>query len=424
MNVDRRYFDRSNESLEGIEPDEFMSLVRPKIEHAISLDGLELRLNEERPLNVKFGTDPTGPDLHLGHVVPIRLLDLFNRAGHNIDFIFGDFTAKIGDPTGRTEGRQILTDEQIQTNMATYTEQVSRFFDVERKNARILKNSVWLGKLSLADAFGYLQMINLSEAIQRKDFRDRMAKGKAVSLAEAVYGTLTGIDSVELNSDVELGGIDQLLNFQQARSVQASMGNKPQEILMTPIIEGTSGDGRKMSKSFDNYIPVNASPDDMYGKIMSIPDHLIIPYLQAFAPVNEAELSELKRMALENPLEIKKQLATYMVAFSTKSMEKGYAERENFEKRYSKKDYQTTENVIAIEFTGPLTVAATLAAARGKGESNTQILRLFRQGAVRVIQPDNKTIVVASPEELLEYSNSDGQRVKVGKQILQFANSK
>ncbi len=420
MSMDERYFNKNIEPLEGIETDEFMSLVRPKIEQAISLRGLETRIREGRPLNIKFGTDPTGPELHLGHAVPVRLLDLFRRAGHKIDIIFGDFTAKIGDPSGRTEGRQELTDEQIRNNMSTYTEQAGRYFGIEHDNVRTRKNSEWLAKLSLAETFGYLQMISLSEATQRNDFRNRMARGQKVSYAEGAYGALTGIDSVELRTDVEIGGVDQLLNFQQARSIQSASGQPPEEILMTPILEGVGGDGRKMSKSFDNYIPVDAKPEEMFGKIMSMPDHLIASYWQAFAPINEADIQKLKETISKDPLELKKQLATYLVALAANDMKIGQDSRESFEIKFSRKDYMAIEHVPLIVLGDSESVIPTIANIRG--ESNSQIMRLFKQGAVRVITNESSTITVYSPEELLK-NIVDGQLLKVGKTLVRFTNT-
>ncbi len=206
-------FKRSYESLEGIHSSDLMSLISIKTLQAITFEGVKKSLESGAKLNVKFGTDPTGPDLHLGHIVPIRILDIFRRAGHNIDLIFGDFTAKIGDPTDRASDRSVLTDEQIKENMDTFRDQVDKYFNTRTDNVRVHQNSSWLGKMTLPEIFEYLQAINLTEATQRNDFRERMKNGRAVSLAETIYGTLMGIDSVLLNTNVEIGGVDQLLNF-------------------------------------------------------------------------------------------------------------------------------------------------------------------------------------------------------------------
>lgn len=380
MSLTESLYNRSFESLTDIPTDEFMSLLIPKTASAISFEGVEERLQEGEPLKIKFGTDPTGPDLHLGHIVPIRLLDLFSRAGHHVDLIFGDFTAKVGDPTEREHGRPVLDDVTIASNMTTFRDQVDRYFNTRRENIAIHTNSTWLGRMSLAEAFGYLQSINLTEATQRKDFRDRMHHGQAVSLAETIYGTLMGIDSVELKTDVEIGGIDQLLNFQQTRTVQRSQGQRAEEIIMTPIIEGTSGDGRKMSKSYGNYVPVMADPDEIFGKIMSIPDTLIVPYLKAFAPVFDREIDELERAVKVSPFELKKQLGTYMVGISSSNYEQGLETRENFERRFSDKE-------VSSEDATPLVATESLLDTlmqSGDFKSLSELRRLAKQGAIKV----------------------------------------
>jgi tyrosyl-tRNA synthetase len=258
--------------------------------------------------------------------------------------------------------------------------------------------------MTLDRVFGFLQSINLTEATQRKDFRDRMQHGQAVSLAETIYGTLMGIDSVELKTDIEIGGIDQLLNFQQTRTVQRSQGQKAEEIIMTPIIEGTSGDGRKMSKSYGNYVPVMASSEEIFGKIMSIPDTLIVPYLKAFAPIYKKEVFRLEEEARSNPLELKKQLGSYMVSIAASCTADGLEARENFERRFSSR-------VITAEDAKPLNIANNLLNTlmqSGDFNSLAEIRRLAQQGGIKI----NGTKI--SPEELME-SHESGSIVSVGK---------
>lgn len=400
------YFEKNKESLGGITPDEFVDLVEPKLEYDLSLEHIKERLDNNETLRVKMGIDPTGPDVHIGHAVPIRVLDLFSRAGHDIDLIFGDFTAKIGDPSGRDSARKVLTDDEIAANVASYREQVQNFFDTSAENVRIHRNSTWLGRMALHETFEYLQMVNLSEATQRKDFRERMQKGSAVTLAEAMYGTLQGIDSVHLQSDVELGGIDQLLNVQQARSVQRSRGQNPEDILLTPIIEGTSGDGRKMSKSYDNYVATTASADDVFGKIMSIPDTLIVPYAVAFAPVSKQDIQGLTITAQDSPLEIKKQLATYLAATSTGSLEQGELARENFERRFSRKEISRND-LTEIAITPQNSVLSALISTGGF-KSNSEVRRLAAGGGIKL---DGQKL---TEDELLQQVD-EGQTILVGK---------
>ncbi|PJE65161.1 tyrosine--tRNA ligase [Candidatus Saccharibacteria bacterium CG10_big_fil_rev_8_21_14_0_10_47_8] len=405
MTSGERFYERSFESLEGIPTDEFMSLLRVKTEKAITFDRIEARLQDGEPLNIKFGTDPTGPDLHLGHIVPIRVLDLFSRANHNIDLIFGDFTAKVGDPSGRKDGRPALTDEKIAENMSTFQDQVNKYFDTKRENVNIHANSVWLGRMALADVFGYFAAINLTEATQRNDFRERMQKGESVSLAETVYGTLMGIDSVHLDTDIEVGGLDQLLNFQQARTVQKASGQTAEEIIMTPILEGTSGDGHKMSKSFDNYVPVSAEPGEVFGKIMSIPDSLIIPYLKAYAPLYQSDLAAIELTTAEQPLEMKKQLATYMAAISSANYDSGVQAREKFERRFAAKNISEAD-ATTLSFQNKNLTDTLLSS--GDFKSRSELRRLAEQGGIKI----NGTKITA--DDLNELPAS-GSLVTVGK---------
>ena len=376
------FFNKGKESLIGISSNELVGLLQPKIEYPGSLESLQERLDTGEKLNVKLGIDPTGPDIHIGHIVPVKVLDLFSRAGHNIDLIFGDFTAKIGDPTARTNSRRVITDDMILSNMATYREQVNHYMDTTAPNIRIHRNSQWLGSMMLSEMFSYLQAVNLTEATQRKDFRDRMERGAAVSLAEVVYGTLMGIDSVKLNTDIELGGIDQLLNVQQARMVQKKAGQKAEEILLTPIIEGTAGDGRKMSKSFDNYISAATEPKDMFGKIMSMPDNLILPYIKAYAPVSSAEIAELEDEIYTSPMESKKQLATYMAATISDNLDTGMAAREDFERRFSRRQLDESDSK-AIAITEDDTLISALMRS-GDFKSKNDLRRIAGQGGIRI----------------------------------------
>jgi tyrosyl-tRNA synthetase len=400
------YFERNRDSLVGISSDEFVDLVKPKLEYDLSLDHVKERLDNNEILRVKMGIDPTGPNVHIGHAVPLRVLDLFRRTGHEIDLIFGDFTAKIGDPSGRDSARKVLTDEEIAVNVASYREQVQNFFDTNAESVRIHHNSMWLGRMALHETFEYLQMVNLSEATQRKDFRERIQKGSAVTLAEAMYGTLQGIDSVHLHSDVEIGGIDQLLNVQQARNVQRNREQNPEDILLTPIIEGTSGDGRKMSKSYGNYITTTASADNIFGKIMSIPDTLIVPYVVAFAPVSRQDIQDITTTAQGSPLEIKKQLATYLAATSTGSLEQGFLARENFERRFSRKEINSGDLNEIIVNTEDSVLSALI--ATGGFKSNNEVRRLAAGGGIRL---NGQKI---TEDELLKQVD-EGQIILVGK---------
>jgi tyrosyl-tRNA synthetase len=406
MSFSEDKFRESYVSLEGATPDELIAYIEPKAEQVSSFDSIRKRLSSEEPLNVKFGTDPTGPDLHIGHLVPIRILDIFSRANHNIDLIFGDFTAKVGDPSGRSSERPLLTDEKIAENVSTFRAQVDKYFDTNADNVHVSHNSEWLKDIPFSTIFGYMQEVNLSMAMQRRDFRSRALGGKSVSLAEAFYGTMMGIDSEVLKTDIEIGGIDQLLNFQQGRDVQRNRGQEPEDVIMTPILEGTSGGGLKMSKSLGNFVPLRAEASEIYGKMMSIPDDLVDKYIRAFAPVQQSELEQIRKDITSDPLEMKKQLATYMAALSTSSLETGMEERENFERRFAKKILSEEDLAILPAHSDSLIDALI---ATGTYKSRGDIRRLARQGAIKI---DGQKV---GEESLFAAMPATDSIVKVGK---------
>lgn len=394
---DQKFFDRINESWEGISTEDFLSYLTPKAQQIITVQSLTALLEEKRKLKVKFGIDPTGFDVHLGHLVPVMILHQFLRAGHSVDFVLGDFTARIGDPAGRETSRAPLTQEQIEANQATYTKQISRFINVSKLSVR--KNSEWLSSMTLEKLLPVLQSISMTEAVQREDFRARFKNDQAVSIAEATYGVLMGLDSVALETDIELGGIDQLLNFQQCRAVQTHFGQKEEVVITTPILEGTSGDGRKMSKSFNNYIAATAPVSEKFGKIMSIPDNLILSYFKSFADIRAQEIEEMTSAIAENPFEMKKQLASFIVGLETGSLENGYIERENFESKFS--DVKITEKDVQ-----KITVSAGVQLfdalfSTGVFESKAELRRLFEQNAVRQVNEES-VLSVDTPVDQIE----------------------
>ncbi|MBA4496434.1 tyrosine--tRNA ligase [Paenactinomyces guangxiensis] len=401
---DQLFFDRSLESWEGINADEFIGFIRPKCQEILTVEELKKTLEEKEKLRVKLGIDPTGSDIHLGHVVPILLLNQFVKAGHQVDFIIGDFTARIGDPSGRETSRKTLSTEEILENTKTYKDQIAKYINVDK--IHIHYNSQWLNSVSLPDIFSIFQQINLAEATQRNDFRKRMENNQGVSLAEVCYGVLMGLDSVNLNSDIELGGIDQLLNFQQCRKIMEMHGMKEEVILMTPILEGTTGDGRKMSKSFNNYIAVNASLEDKFGKIMSIPDNLIFQYFRSFADVHEREIEFLQQFITDHPLEAKKQLGAFLVALETKNLADGLQEREHFERKYSKREI-IEEDCINLQTAAGETFFNVLFESR-QFKSKSELRRMFNQQGVRI---------VSEPEQILKLEDAikESCMVRVGK---------
>jgi tyrosyl-tRNA synthetase len=376
---DEKLFERINQSWEGMEADEFIGFLRPKIKDVLTEEEFRNRLKNGGKLRVKFGIDPTARDIHLGHIVPILVLRQFVQAGHHVDFIIGDFTARIGDPSGRDTARTPLTTENIVANQLTYQEQIGKYLDMSKISVH--KNSDWLLGVSLDKFFAILQSLNLAQATQREDFRSRARNQQGVSLAEVCYGVLMGIDSVQLNSDIEIGGIDQLLNFQQCRTVMSACGLKEEVVLTTPILEGIAGDGKKMSKSYGNYIAVNASLEDKFGKIMSIPDRLILDYFCLFTLIKESEVPELKQFIAANPLEAKKQLATLVVAWETSNLDLARSERERFERKFSERVIQD-EDITTLKVKAGETLLNALFSS-GKFNSRSELRRLFSENAIK-----------------------------------------
>jgi tyrosyl-tRNA synthetase len=389
QHFEKLFFERLSESWKDISSEELMSFLSVKCQEIITKEELKKLLDEKRELNIKFGIDPTGSDVHLGHIVPIMLLRQFLRAGHHIDLVIGDFTAKVGDPSGRESARMALTSEMIEENMKTYSAQIGRFIDISALNVH--HNSSWLASKSLAGYFSVIQKISLAEVMQREDFRSRNKNTEGVSLAEASYGVLMGFDSVELKTDIELGGEDQLLNFMQCRVVLKANGMKEEVAMTTPILEGTAGDGKKMSKSFGNYIAVTASSEDKFGKIMSIPDSLILSYFKAFADVNEKDLEGLENFIAESPLEAKKQLGVFLISLETGKLEDGETERVNFERKFSKGTI-TDADAMPLQAEASTKLFDALVAS-GQFESKSEVRRLFEQEAVRLIDGDDEKIL-------------------------------
>jgi tyrosyl-tRNA synthetase len=293
--------------------DEQMDLLEKGAAEIIRLSDLRERLDESRntgrPLRVKAGFDPTAPDLHLGHTVLMRKLRHFQQLGHTVIFMIGDFTSLIGDPTGRNATRKPLTLEQIQVNAATYKQQVFRILDADKTEVRY--NSEWLGKLGYEGTIRLTAHFTVSQMLERDDFSKRFNAEQPISLHELLYPVMQGYDSVALECDVELGGTDQRFNLLCGRELQRHYGQKPQIVLMTPILEGLDG-VQKMSKSLGNAIGINEPPAEMYGKLMSINDELMWKYFVFLTDLRLSELELLKAEVLAgklHPMEAKKRLA-------------------------------------------------------------------------------------------------------------------
>src|SRR5918994_1512829 len=258
----------------------------------IPREGLEQKLAEGRPLRVKLGVDPSRPDLTLGHAVVLRTLRRFQEAGHVAVLIVGDFTARIGDPSGRSETRPMLSEEEIDHNARTYLDQAGKVIDVGA--AELHRNSEWLGALDITEVIRLASTATVAQMLERDDFQDRYRQGRPISVVELLYPLFQGYDSVAVRADVEVGGTDQTFNLLMGREVQQAYGQARQVVLTLPLLEGTDG-VRKMSKSLDNYVGLTEAPDDMFGKLMRIPDHLIAKFLRLATDLSPEEIDGVER---------------------------------------------------------------------------------------------------------------------------------
>lgn len=321
-------------------------------------------------LRIKAGFDPTAPDIHLGHLVLLRKLRQFQDMGHQVFFLIGDFTARIGDPAGCNQTRPMLEKSAVEKNAKTYEEQVSKILDPRR--TEVVLNSSWLGHLAAEEVLSLLARSSVAQMLARADFKKRFDEGKEISLLEFVYPLLQGYDSVHLKADVELGGCDQKFNLLMGRQLQEAYGQDPQVVIMTPLLEGTDG-VQKMSKSLGNYIGIQEPPDEIFGKLMSISDELMFRYYEV---LTDFDLQETRAL---HPKEAKIRLAFEMVKrlYAEEDAEKA---RRHFEKVFSRK--QSPERM--AEYKQEKTQASLVDILIGNGlvTSKREFQRLLEQGAI------------------------------------------
>ena len=333
--------------------DEQMDLLEKGAAEIIRVSDLRERLEESRktgrPLRIKAGFDPTAPDLHLGHTVLMRKLRHFQQLGHTVIFLVGDFTSLIGDPTGRNVTRKPLTREQIDENAVTYKEQVFKILDERATEVRY--NSEWLGKLGYEDTIRLTAHFTVSQMLERDEFHKRFQAEQPISLHELLYPVMQGYDSVCLECDVELGGTDQKFNLLCGRELQRNYGQKPQIVLMTPILEGLDG-VQKMSKSLGNAIGINEPPAEMYGKLMSISDELMWKYWLLLTDLKQSEVEALKAEVSAgklHPMEAKKRLARTITA-DFHGDEAAMAADENWAKMFQQKETAEDLEEVAVAY--------------------------------------------------------------------------
>ncbi len=292
-----------------LSPETLDTIVNRGVSDIISREEFLRLLQSGRPLRLKMGFDPSRPDIHLGHVVGLRKLRQLQDLGHQVILIVGDWTAQIGDPSGQSATRPMLTHEQVMENAQSYLRQFFKVVDEDR--AQVVEQSEWFGKFTLADVIGLTGRFTVAQFLQRADFAHRFAEQRPIALTELLYPLLQAYDSVAIESDVEFGGTDQMFNLLVGRELQGMMGQTPQQCFMMPILVGTDG-VQKMSKSLDNYVAVDERPEDMYGKIMSIDDGQIARYFELLTDLPAAALTDLERDIAQdsvNPMQHKKRLA-------------------------------------------------------------------------------------------------------------------
>jgi tyrosyl-tRNA synthetase len=312
--------------------------LRAGAQQIIPEDEFKKKLESGKKLRIKLGMDPTAPDLHLGHAVVLSKLKQFQDLGHHVLFLIGDFTARIGDPTGRSKTRPPLSDEQIKHNTKTYFDQVCRILDPARVEVRF--NSEWLDQLSSRDWVTLCGKVTLARLIEREDFATRMAEHQSIGFHELLYPLMQGYDSVALHADIELGGTDQTFNLLMGRYLQEHYGQEPQAVLTLPLLEGLDGVA-KMSKSFGNAIGLTEPADQAYGKLMSISDDLMWRYYHVLLHKTEKEIEALKQAVASgqaHPMELKKAMA-FAIIERFWSKEEAVEAQRVFEELFQKKDY-------------------------------------------------------------------------------------
>jgi tyrosyl-tRNA synthetase len=335
---------------------------------------LRLRLERGESLRVKLGLDPTAPDLHVGHLVPLDVLREFQDDGHTVVLIVGDFTAMIGDPSGRSETRPILTREQVDAAARTYLEQIHLVLDRERLEVR--RNSEWLGEMKGADVLRLLGKATLQQVLQREDFADRLKAGTPIGAHEILYPFNQAYDSVAIDADVEIGGTDQLFNLLFGREIQKAYGQEPQDIAVFPLVEGTDG-SMKMGKSLGNYIGLTESPEEIYGKTMSIPDTLTEKYLRL---VSGLSADEIERVLALKPRDAKAALARRLVK-RLHGEEAAARAESDFELKFRKRE--APEEIPEFETGFPIRLIEAMVKS-GLVKSNAEAKRLIEQRGVKV----------------------------------------
>ena len=391
----------------------FATILKRGVAEVITEPELMKLLNSGRSLTLKQGFDPSAPDIHLGHVVGLRKLRQFQELGHKVTLIVGDWTARIGDPSGQSATRPMLSPDEIKSNAQTYMEQ---FFNVVDKNKTELRwQSEWFSNFSLDDVIRLTRKFTIAQLLAREDFNKRYNSGNPISLTEMLYPLLQGYDSVAIRADVEFGGMDQKFNCLVGRELQQSTGQPPQQIFLVPLLVGTDGH-LKMSKSLNNHIGITEPPREIYGKVMSIPDSLIVDYFELVTDVPEQEIDNFReqlKTPSANAMNLKKRLA-YEIVRQFHGKQAADRAQEYFERRHQARELHKVDVGIKVK----VSVEAIHRRHMPKwlvnnkfANSISEAKRLLAQGAVQIIKPDGTRQVVKDENIEIE----PGDRIKVGK---------
>ncbi len=364
-----------------MEPEKQLEILKRNVVDLVSEEELLERLKEGRPLRVKLGVDPSRPDLHLGHAVVLRKLRQFQDLGHRVVLIIGDFTARIGDPSGRSVTRPMLTKEEVLENAKTYQEQAFKILDPEKTELRF--NGEWLDKMTFADVIILASKYTVARMLERDDFEKRYKEGIPIAISEFLYPLAQAYDSVAIEADIEMGGTDQYFNLIVGRKIQEEFGQRPQIVMTMPIIEGIDGK-LKMSKSYNNYVAFTDPPGEMYGKLMAIPDHLIIKYMRLLTDIAEEEIEEYEKRMREkgiNPRDVKMKLAFEITKFFH-GEDKAKEAQDRFIKVFREKE--VPEDIPEYEFEEEEIPIVDLLLSVGAVTSRSEAKRLISQGGVYV----------------------------------------
>jgi len=349
-----------------------LQVITKGIIEIISIEELKAKLKRHKPLRIKFGADPTAPDIHLGHTVVLQKLKQFQDLGHRIVFIIGDFTARIGDPSERSEARKVLSCEEIRDNAKTYQKQVFKILDKEK--SEVVFNSKWFDKMSLSSVLELSSHSTVAQMLARADFKERFSREIDISVLEFMYPLLQAYDSIQVKADVEIGGTDQKFNLLMGRQLQRDFNQEPQVIITMPLLEGTDGT-KKMSKSYGNYIGITETPQEMFGKIMSISDELMLRYYELLTDEN---LDEVRKL---HPREAKIKLAR-MVVQKYHSRTLAREAEEEFDKVFAKKELP--EEIVEIKIPERKIWVVDLLVKAGLAASKNEAKRLIVQGGVKI----------------------------------------